>query len=349
MSKKAAIVIVNWDGLKWLKDCLDAVYNQSYTNFDVYFVDNGSVDDSIDFVERNFPQAKIIKLEKNTGFTGGNNIGIKKALEDAIVDYIVLLNNDTKVYPNWLLGLVSTAEKEEKIGMVSSLSLFPSKTIQTIGLSLEKNFMHSKVGGISLGCGYSPEDFPEELEIFAPSGVSALYKREVLEKTGLFDDLFFAYAEDLDLGLRARLFGWKALYCPDSKLIHYHSQTAGAGSPFKAFHVKRNSYFVAIKNLCLVDLLLFPFREFFWNLSQLKNMTHNNKSVESLASKIGKWGGIKLMMNVYFQVLLKTPKMFKERRSIQKSKSITCQELSGMFERFSRDNIEKGIKPKTLV
>lgn len=119
MNNKVAIIIVNWNGLKFLKDCLESVYKQTYTNFDVYFVDNGSVDDSVDFVFKNFPKVKIIKLEKNTGFAYANNIGINKAFEDDSVSYILTLNNDTKVDKNFIFNLVSCINTDKTIGSVA--------------------------------------------------------------------------------------------------------------------------------------------------------------------------------------------------------------------------------------
>ena len=100
--KKVAVIIVNWNGKKFLGNCLKSVYEQSYDNFDLYFVDNGSIDDSVEFVKKNFPKACIISLTENTGFALGNNIGIEKALEDSDVEYVVLLNNDTVTEKDWL-------------------------------------------------------------------------------------------------------------------------------------------------------------------------------------------------------------------------------------------------------
>ena len=108
IEKKVAIIIVNWNGLKFLNDCLSAVYMQTYQNFDVYFVDNGSTDNSLNFIKENFSKVKIVQLKNNTGFAKGNNEGIKEAFKDVDVEYVVCLNNDTIVDKNWLYGLVSS-------------------------------------------------------------------------------------------------------------------------------------------------------------------------------------------------------------------------------------------------
>src|SRR3989344_3399710 len=122
--KKASIIIVNWNGMKFLKNCLDSVYKQTYKNFQVYFVDNGSIDGSSEFVKKNYLKAKIIQLDKNYGFAKPNNIAIKESFKDKEVEYIVCLNNDTIVDKNWLKELVKTARKDKKIGAVGSLALY---------------------------------------------------------------------------------------------------------------------------------------------------------------------------------------------------------------------------------
>ena len=118
--KKAAIVIVNWNGKKFLRNCLDSVYKQTYKNFQLYFVDNGSIDGSSEFVKENYPRTMIMQLDKNYGFAKPNNIAIKEAFKDKSVEYIVCLNNDTIVDKNWLKELIKTALKDKKIGAVSS-------------------------------------------------------------------------------------------------------------------------------------------------------------------------------------------------------------------------------------
>src|SRR3989344_6053610 len=138
-NKKVAIIIVNWNGKKFIKDCLNAVFKQTHKKFKVYLVDNGSTDGSSDFVNKIFPQTKIIQLDKNYGFAKGNNVGIKEAFKDKSIKYIVCLNNDTIVDKNWLKEMVKTAGSNNKIGAVGSVSLYPNKTIQNSGIRLLKS------------------------------------------------------------------------------------------------------------------------------------------------------------------------------------------------------------------
>ncbi len=316
MSKKAVIIIVNWNGKKYLENCLSSVFKQTYKNFDVYFVDNGSVDGSSDYVRKNFKKVKIIQLDKNYGFAKGNNEGIKEAFKDKKVEYIVCLNNDTIVDKNWLKELVKTAEKDEKIGMVSSKAFFKDGKIQNAGLIFSKALQINKEGGISFG--YGEEDkgiYKRETEIFAPGGVASLYKRKMLEEIGLFDEDYFAYAEDLDLGFRGRLAGWKAFLSPKATLIHLHSQTGGVASEFKAYYSERNTLFTAVKDFSLKDLLLFPFYDLKLKLSYLEK---ENNSVKKLKNNIGFSGLLWILIKARLSLLYNLPKLLRKRWRISK-------------------------------
>jgi GT2 family glycosyltransferase len=318
--KKVAIIIVNWNGLKFLKDCLSSVYNQTYQNFDVYFVDNGSRDDSIKFVRENFPKTNIIELKYNTGFAKGNNEGIKKALNNESAEYIVCLNNDTIVNREWLQELVKTAEKDYQIGAVSSKAYFDDRiTIQNAGLEFHKSIQTNKKGGISIGFGLTDKEAPElinDADIFAPSGVAPLYKREVLEKLlkrdgEFFDEDFFAYVEDLDLGFRIRSIGYKCFLSANAMLIHLHSKTGGVASPFKSYYCERNVILTAIKNLPIKELLIFPFRNIGLKFSYLKN---GNDSVKHLKSKHGLLFIAWIVIKANLAAIILMPKFLFKRR-----------------------------------
>lgn len=313
MNKKAAIIIVNWNGYRFLENCLSAVFNQTYTNFDVYFVDNASHDESVSFVRERFPAVDILQLSTNTGFAKGNNEGIKEAFKDPEVEYIVCLNNDTVVEREWLGALVNEVNYEKKIDMVGSLSLLPDGRVYSIG-----GRFRNDLNDLSIGYGQDKSLFMNKQDIFSPHGVSVLYTRRLLEQIGLFDETFFAYCEEFDLGLRARNVGYKAIYTPYSILTHHVSQSSGGmANKFKAFQNKRNSYFVAIKNFPLVDLVLFPFRDILWSISKLSR-PNNTESVTVLKEKIGIMGVITLMVRVYWGVLIHTPEMIYKRFKTQK-------------------------------
>ena len=316
MNKKVTVIIVNWNGERFLADCLKAVKKQSYDNYDVIVVDNGSIDKSREIVGK-FEGIKLIALDKNFGFAEANNFGIKEAFKDLKVRYVAFLNNDTIVEDEWLKQLVLSIDNKPMFEMASSMCIFPTGKIQALGLKYERNLIGEGKGGLALGYGEDPKKYLENQEIFVPNGAACIYTRDLLEKIGLFDKDFFAYAEDLDLGMRARSLGYRCMLAANSRLIHLHSQTAGAASPLKAFLTKRNSYFVVLKNYSFSDMVRFPFWEIGWNLKSLFEK-NEDKSVNKLKEKVGLTGLFFIMAKTYLNVLLFTPKMLFKRFKKQK-------------------------------
>ena len=340
--KKAAIIIVNWNGKKFLKNCLDAVFRQNYKNFHVYFVDNGSIDGSADYVKQNFPKTTIIQLDKNYGFAKGSNEGIKEALKDKDIDYIVCLNNDTIVSKDWLKELVKTAERNPKIGMVSSKAYFLNKKIQNAGLILKKEILSYKEGGVSLGYGKSDLEFKKlnnEIEIFAPGGVAPLYKREMMLDLlkinhEFFDEDFFAYVEDWDVGFVGRLRGWRCLLSPKAKLIHLHSKSSGIGSAFKIFHSERNVILTAIKNLPLGLLIQF----IYYNVkAKINYITDQKKNKQRRRTKLSKMQILKIVLKAYMSSMILLPKMIIKRYNIQTKKKVSDDEIRIWFDTYGEE------------
>lgn len=343
-TKKVAIIIVNWNGKRLLKNCLDAVFKQTYKNFDVYFVDNGSVDNSVKFVKHNFPKTKIIQLNKNYGFAKGNNEGIKEAFKDKNIEYIVCLNNDTIVNKNWLKELIKTAEKDEKIGMVSSKAYFLDGKIQNAGLSLENALQINRLGSLSIGYGLEDNNpkLKKDIEIFAAYGAAPLYKREMLEELynqdgEFFDEDFFSCAEDSDLCFRARLLGWNCYLSANAKLKHLHSQTEGLASPFKAYYSERNNNLMAIKNLPFWRLIRF----FLENIKlKFSYVTKKNKSVQKLKGNIGIMKMLWILIKAHLVFFILIPKFLIKRWKIQSEKKVSNKEINSWFKKYSREMIE---------
>ena len=197
----------------------------------------------------------IIKNEENYGFVEGCNIGIRYALNALNPDYVLLLNNDTVVTLDLLKELVKVAELNEQVGACQpkALSLAGQKLIDAIGISITKN-------GEAIQVGYGTKDtgqYNQVKEIFGVCAAVALYRREMLTQIGLFDEDFFAYYEDVDLVLRARLAGWKSIHVPKVVVYHAHSSTFGKNFPFKLYFLTRNGYYYKIKNLPTSILIRF--------------------------------------------------------------------------------------------
>lgn len=217
---KASIVIVNWNGRQHLEDCLNSLTKQTYANYEIIVVDNASEDDSVPFIKKNFPTVRIIHNPENIGFAEGSNIGIRASTGE----YIVLLNNDTSVEPNWLEELVKAVDKDEKIGAcMSKILLFD-----------RRNVINSSGGeihylGFAWASDYGTRDNGQfkEREIAFASGAAMLIKRQVLNKVGLFDPAYHMYYEDVDLGWRIRLAGYKIVFVPSSVVYHKYEFSKG--------------------------------------------------------------------------------------------------------------------------
>ena len=237
-----SIIIVNWNGKPFLEDCLGSLRQQSFRDFETVLVDNGSRDGSLEFVRERFPEVRTFALADNRGFAGGNNAGIAVAHGK----YIALLNNDTKADPQWLARLVDALHASgDRTGMWASkiLSFGSPVVIDNVGLLLYPD-------GTGRGKGRLEQDhgqYDRETEALLPSGCAGLYRRSMLDEIGLFDEEYFAYADDVDLGLRGRLAGWGCRFVPDAVVHHRYSASSSAYSPLKAFLVERNRLWVLWK------------------------------------------------------------------------------------------------------
>jgi GT2 family glycosyltransferase len=320
------IIIVNWNGIKHLNGCFTSLFKQTYDKFQIYFVDNGSSDGSIDYVMNNYPETRIIALKSNTGYAKGNNIGITEALKNSGIEYIVCLNNDTVVKNNWLNELVKTATSKPKIGAVSSKAYFLDNiTIQNAGLIYSPAISINKPGGISLGYGLTDKQAPElsdDIEIFAPGGIAPLYTRQVLHELisrdkEVFDEDFFSYGEDLDLGFRIRSLGYKCYLSSNAKLIHLHSQTLGVASPLKAYYGERNAHLIALKNFPISQLIMYPFKHL---IVKIDYIFKKHESVTKLKNNIGYTSILVLSIKAFLSALSLAPKFIRKRQLIKNEK-----------------------------
>ncbi len=193
----------------------------------------------------------MIENSRNLGFGTAVNQGFRSS--DA--PYLATLNDDAVAHPRWLEALLAAMESRADVGMCASqVRLFGEERLDSAGMLVARD-------GSSRQRGHSkpPEDFPVPEEALFPSGSAALYRRAMLEELGGFDDHFFLYCEDTDLGLRARWAGWKCLYVPQAAVDHHYSYSAGRASPVKAYYVERNRLFVLVKNFPGRMLAVAPF------------------------------------------------------------------------------------------
>jgi len=251
-----SIIIVNWNGRHLLTDCLGSLRTQTYRDYETILVDNGSSDGSAEFVRTQFPEVHLIVLPENRGFAGGNNVGIAAATGQ----YIALLNNDTKADPDWLSSLVNATASGQHVGMCASkiLSHDSPNVIDNTGLLLYWDGLARGRGRLEVDRG----QFDHQREVLFPSGCAGLYRKSMLDEIGSFDEEFFAYADDVDLGLRGRLAGWDCVYVPGAVVYHKYSSSSSAYSPMKAFLVERNRIWVLLKYYPIELVLVSPYFTF---------------------------------------------------------------------------------------
>lgn len=244
-----SIIIPNYNGFNYLSRCLNSLSSQDFDSFEVIIVENASKDESIRIIEK-YKDVRLIKLDKNYGFSKAVNQGIKIAKGD----YVVLLNNDTEVNENWLLELKNCIEKDEKIFSCSSKMLRYNEREKIDDAGDEYNLFgwaHKR------GDGALKDKYNKDCYVFSSCGGAAIYRKKVFDEIGYFDDNFFAYMEDVELCYRAKINGYKNVYC--SKAIVYHIGSATSGSKYNSFKVRlaaRNNIYVIYKNMPFIQFVI---------------------------------------------------------------------------------------------
>lgn len=247
---KVTIVIPNYNGKHFMEPCLDSLSRQTYKNFHILVVDNASSDGSNEYMEENYPDIELIKLKKNYGFSKAVNVGIQHSK----TPYVILLNNDTTVDAHYVEEMVKAIEKSSRIFSVSSkmIQMYHPELIDSAG------DLYTLFGwGVCRGCGRPITNYTDYDEIFTACAGAAIYRRSVFDKIGYFDENHFAYLEDIDIGYRARIYGYRNMYCPTALVYHVGSGTSG--SKYNAFKVKlaaRNNLYLNYKNMPVLQLII---------------------------------------------------------------------------------------------
>jgi GT2 family glycosyltransferase len=324
-----SVIIPNWNGRRFLAECIDSLKRQTCPDFETILVDNGSSDGSADFVQERYGEfVRVLMNRENLGYTGGNNAGIRAARGE----YIALLNNDTVVEPDWIDELIKATRYDGGIGMWASKvkSYDDRNRIEAVGELIYQDGLNRARGQYEADRG----QYESMEEILFPPGCGGMYRKRLFEEMGGFDEDFFAYGDDAEIGLRIRLGGWKGLYVPGAVLYHKGSGSTGQYSPFKAFYVERNRFWITIKYFPTPLIFLSLFFTFYRFLLQAFGaVTHRGaagKFTEIHSPSRLVW----ILLKAYGSAFFFLPRMWSKRKRLKLLRKVSYGEFYGWFKRF---------------
>jgi GT2 family glycosyltransferase len=254
---KVAYVIVCWNNLKILPECLESIYKQTYDNRTVIVVDNNSSDKTVEFIKAEYPKVRLLAQSSNLGFAKGNNVGIEEALKDESVSYVMLLNSDARLSEDWTEKVVAFAEKKPKGAAFQTVTLdyYDPSTVDSTHIYVARN------GQATQGSWRRPildgSDTPPR-KVFGCNAAAVLYSRRFIEAQPyrqLFDETMFMYLEDVDVAARATVMGWDNYVVPGSRAYHMGSASSGKNSTFSLYMTYRNNGGMLVKNFPISILL----------------------------------------------------------------------------------------------
>jgi len=313
LGMKIAVIIPNLNGADIIGDAIYSITNQS-TKADIVVVDNASIDNSIEKISAIHADTHIIRNRKNLGFAGGVNVGIRYALKHNY-DLIALFNNDAVADKDWLKHLSNRLLNDRKVGIVASKQLHPDGTIDTTGDCYS-------VWGTPFPRGEGETDNnqydTEQLQnITSATAGATLYRADLFHEIGLFDERFFAYYEDVDISLRARLVGWGIAYEPKALVQHAVSATSSKLGNFRNYHMLKNTFYLYIK-LMPLSLLVKYLPRFIFTLTY--------KTIGELL-KLRIW----MILKVWAICLYSLPALVLERHRIQSKRKLKAEDFDKLL------------------
>lgn len=310
MKMNIAVIIPNLNGVDLIAECLKSLQKQTHPA-EIIVVDNGSTDDSVSLIEKEFPDITLIKLDKNYGFAGGVNAGIRMALKKNY-DAVAVFNNDAVADKNWLKNLVNALSIDNRIGAAGSKQLLPD------GKHIDATGNAYTIWGLPFPRGRNQIDkgqYDDQRDIFSAPGGASLYSASMLKDVGLFDERFFAYLEEDDLSFRTRLAGWRIVYEPSARVFHAVSTTSKKLGSFTRFHSTKNFHLLYLKNM--------P-GWLFWKYLPLV-------ALQSFRLALGALMHRQLLTHLrgYFAAVWLIPHALRERGRIQRSRKASISEVDG--------------------
>jgi GT2 family glycosyltransferase len=324
-----SVVVPNLNGKSLLGTCLRSLESQTFKDFEVVVVDNGSTDGSVSYIRSVFPWvAVIIENQTNLGFARACNQGI----EASCGELIALLNNDTEADAGWLAELVRTSGDNPDVGMFASKTILFDRrdTIDTTGHLIYPDGLNRGRGRLETDRG----QYDEKTDVFFPSGCAALYKRRMFEEIGLFDEHHFAYGDDTDIGIRGRLAGWGCVFVPGAIVYHRYSTTTGMYSPMKAYLVERNRIWIVLKYFPARHLVRVPIYTKIRYMYQAYGVISGKGAAGRSASEYSFWQLALSIIRAYWDALLGIGRVWKERKRMMRLKRVSDQEIDRWFKDY---------------
>jgi GT2 family glycosyltransferase len=310
-----------------LGKCIGALESQAFREFEVVIINNGAT--AVDPMQysASFP-LRVIAPGTNVGFGAAVNLAIRASA----ARYVATLNDDTLPDPGWLQALVAAMERDPKVGMCAS------RIRSVAGDTLDSAGMLICLDGSSKqrGQGKPVQNFAISDETLFPSACAALYRRRMLDEIGVFDEDYFLYCEDTDLGLRGVWGGWKCQYVAEATICHHYSQTSGAVSPLKARYVERNRLWVAIKTFPASALPVLPFvalSRYFWQLNSVRNK--QGAAGDFIQSGNSLWGAAAILIRAHWETLIRLPALLRKRAAVRRTRKATPSHVMSLMRRHA--------------
>ncbi len=328
VSPLVSVVVATRDRRDLLRACLASLGAQTLGDFETLVVDNGSTDGSARMVAAEFPDARLIGNRENRGFCAANNQGIAAARGR----YVALLNNDAEADPRWLEQLLTAFEGGDDVAMAASKILV-----------WEDRSVIDKAGhliwpdGQNRGRGSGERDhgqYDRVEETAWPDGCAAMYRKDMLDRIGGFDEDFFAYADDAELGLRARLAGFRCLYVPTAIVYHHHGSTLGRFSPERLILIERNRVWLAAKLFPWRLLALYPYYFTLRLLAGAWGAAAGRGESGRFRSRHGFWMLVKCFCQANWRALAGLPPMLAKRRQVARIRRLTAAQTRALLRRF---------------
>lgn len=318
-----SVVVATVDDHDLTGECLTSLMQQTHRPLEIILVCNGTPADVVARLRTEFPGVLLVELPHNRGFAGGYNEGMRRATGD----YVAIINNDAIASPDWVQAMLLKTASANRVGAVAC----------TILRSDDPERLDSQ--GVGIAVDGMSRQLHRDLRIdhgscrapLIASGCAALFRTAALREVGLFDESFFAYCEDTDLGLRLLWAGYTTALARDAEVTHKYSMTTGRFSSRKVFWVERNHLWVALKCLPWPLLTLLPVTTAWRYVLQLRQLADRSTEVSRFASSEGSAAVVRAVLKAYGSAALGVPRCLRQRIAIRRAAKVSVRDMSRLL------------------